>query len=138
MVLGLRNTKIRGTSYKLIWSGLFCSIYMDMLYVANWSCLYIKFLPTQSTSLSLTQCYHDVSVLVKVVSSRPIWCRIKIKHCAVWIRHMTSGFSYHCGPYSCSDVSTFISSSPSSSSSKCVVPTQYWAAAIVYNSDYIC
>lgn len=55
-------------------------------------------------------------LVVRLVSSAPVWCRMKLRHCAVWIRDMTSGFRDNFGPDSSVDASCIFHLSFSSSS----------------------
>lgn len=85
--------------------------------------------PHNSCQLKASLCVaqHDVLSVAKVVSKRLRCYRyygVKIGHCAVWIRHMSSGFSDHFSPDSSADGSSYLSSSSSSS-------THCSAAAIV-------
>lgn len=66
----------------------------------------------------------------------PGQCRMKIRHCTVWIKDITSGFSDNFGPDRSANGTSCISHLSfiffSSSSSNCPVPTHCCPAAIIY------
>lgn len=106
--------------------------------------------PHNSCQLTAALCKvhpdHNVTSVEKVGSSSLGGRRLKIRHCDVWIRGMTSGFSDHFCPDSSADGSSHISqlivSSPSlsSSSSKCLVSAllrnKYNFLMLIYSHDY--
>lgn len=121
----IRDARVQRLShlrcFKLLWSGIFCwqaviNLRLPYNIAYMWSCrngpgsridfLASMKLPESNScqlreALCIAQYNHNLPLMAKVLSSG--WCWMKIKHCAVWNRNMTSGFSDYFDPDSSAD-----------------------------------